>query len=58
MLVVQGASDRFGIPPGTARRTVVQVPGDHSLRTDPEAVAAAVRAWLPKVVAVTARTAT
>jgi hypothetical protein len=49
-LVVQGARDRFGIPPATARRTVVQVPGDHSLRTDLEAVAAAVRAWLPGVV--------
>lgn len=49
-LVVQGARDRFGIPPATARRTVVQVPGDHSLRTDLEAVAAAVRAWLPGLV--------
>jgi uncharacterized protein len=48
-LVVQGARDRFGIPPATKRREVVQVPGDHSLRTDPEAVAAAVRAWLPRV---------
>jgi uncharacterized protein len=49
-LVVQGARDRFGIPPATAQRTVVQVPGDHSLRTDLQAVAAAVRAWLPRVV--------
>jgi predicted alpha/beta-hydrolase family hydrolase len=48
-LVVQGARDRFGIPPAAANRTVVQVPGDHSLRTDPEAVAAAVRDWLPRV---------
>lgn len=50
MLVVQGTRDRFGIPPATARRTVVEVPGDHSLRTDLDAVAAAVRAWLPSVV--------
>jgi predicted alpha/beta-hydrolase family hydrolase len=50
MLVVQGGRDRFGIPPATASRTVVQVPGDHSLRTDLEAVAAAVRAWLPGVI--------
>jgi predicted alpha/beta-hydrolase family hydrolase len=50
MLVVQGARDPFGIPPATTRRTVVQVPGDHSLRSDLEAVAAAVRAWLPRVV--------
>jgi predicted alpha/beta-hydrolase family hydrolase len=56
-LVVQGARDRFGIPPATARRTVVQVPGDHSLRTDVPAVAAAVRAWLPSVVGQAARTA-
>ena len=49
-LVVQGARDPFGMPPGAAQRTVVQVRGDHSLRTDLEAVAAAVRAWLPGVV--------
>src|SRR2546423_617964 len=40
-LVVQGARDRFGIPPAGPRRTVVQVPGDHSLRTDLDAVAGA-----------------
>ncbi|MGH2846374.1 MAG: alpha/beta hydrolase family protein [Thermoleophilaceae bacterium] len=57
MLVVQGARDPFGIPPATSRRVVVQVPGDHSLRTDPDAVAAAVRAWLPGVVGQAARTA-
>jgi predicted alpha/beta-hydrolase family hydrolase len=49
-LVVQGERDRFGIPPAARRRTVVQVPGDHSLRTDLDAVAAAVQAWLPGVV--------
>jgi predicted alpha/beta-hydrolase family hydrolase len=54
MLVVQGAGDPFGMPPATARRTVVQVPGNHSLRTDLEAVAAAVRAWLPQVLGRTA----
>lgn len=57
MLVVQGARDPFGIPPATSRRVVVQVPGDHSLRTDPDAVAAAVRAWLPRVVGQAGRTA-
>jgi predicted alpha/beta-hydrolase family hydrolase len=50
MLVVQGARDRFGIPPAGASRTVVEVAGDHSLRTDLDAVAEAVRAWLPGVV--------
>ena len=46
MLVVQGTRDRFGMPPATRRRTVVQVEGDHSVRTDLGAVAEAVRAWL------------
>jgi uncharacterized protein len=50
MLVVQGAKDPFGTPPASDRRTVVQVAGDHSLRTDLQAVSAAVRAWLPRVV--------
>jgi uncharacterized protein len=49
-LIVQGERDRFGIPPATSLRTVVQVPGDHSLRTDLDAVRAAVRGWLPGVV--------
>ena len=51
VLIVQGERDRFGIPPAATRRTVVQVPGDHSLRTDVQAVAAAVQGWLPRVVA-------
>jgi predicted alpha/beta-hydrolase family hydrolase len=45
-LVVQGERDPFGIPPGAELRRVVQVPGDHSLRKDPSAVAEAVRGWL------------
>jgi predicted alpha/beta-hydrolase family hydrolase len=49
-LVVQGSRDPFGIPPATKRRTVLQVAGDHSLRTDPTAVSEAVRAWLLRVV--------
>jgi uncharacterized protein len=48
-LVVQGDRDRFGIPPGSKRRTVVTVPGDHSLR-DADAVAEAVQGWLPGIV--------
>ncbi len=50
-LVVQGERDPFGVPPASAQRTVVLVPGDHSLRTDLDAVADAVRAWLHHVVA-------
>jgi predicted alpha/beta-hydrolase family hydrolase len=49
-LVVQGERDPFGMPPGSARRTVVTVSGDHSLRSDLPAVAAAARAWLHRVV--------
>jgi predicted alpha/beta-hydrolase family hydrolase len=49
-LVVQGARDAFGIPPAGLRRRVVQVSADHSLKTDLDAVAAAVRDWLPLVV--------
>jgi len=45
-LVVQGTRDRFGIPPANQKRTVVEVPGDHSLKADPPAVAAAVQSWL------------
>jgi uncharacterized protein len=49
-LVVQGASDPFGMPPDGPARTVVTVPGNHSLTADLDAVAAAVRGWLPGVV--------
>jgi uncharacterized protein len=50
-LVVQGERDRFGIPPPGPLRTVVRVGGDHSLRTDLDGVAGAIRAWLPQIVA-------
>jgi uncharacterized protein len=46
VLVVQGTRDQFGMPPAGERRTVVQVPGDHSLRTDLDPVGTAVRTWL------------
>jgi uncharacterized protein len=49
VLVVQGERDPFGIPPAGALRDVVVVQGDHSLRTDREALLAAVRAWLERV---------
>ena len=45
-LVVQGERDRFGMPPTGPAREVAKVPGDHNLKTDLEAVTAAVRAWL------------
>jgi hypothetical protein len=34
------------MPPERSGRTVVRVAGDHSLRSDRAAVAAAVQAWL------------
>ena len=47
-LIVQGVRDSFGMPPPGALRRVVAVKGDHGLKADTEAVAAAVRAWLPE----------
>jgi predicted alpha/beta-hydrolase family hydrolase len=55
-LVVQGASDPFGMPVAGSNRTVVTVSGNHSLTTDLTAVAAAVRDWLPSIVNVGAAT--
>jgi predicted alpha/beta-hydrolase family hydrolase len=48
-LVVQGESDPFGMPPPGKRRKVARVPGDHGLKKDLDAVAAAIREWLPSV---------
>jgi hypothetical protein len=48
VLVVQGERDRFGMPPPGSDREIVPVSGDHSLRSDPDAVAAAVADWLKR----------
>ncbi len=45
-LVVQGVNDRFGMPPAGPDRTVVQVAGDHGLKSDLPAVQEAVAIWL------------
>lgn len=50
VLVVQGRTDRFGMPPASRLRTVVQVTGDHSLRADLGAIALAVHTWLDEIV--------
>ena len=50
-LVVQGERDPFGMPPPGPSREVVKVAGDHGLKADLDAVADAVRSWLPGVVA-------
>jgi uncharacterized protein len=48
MLIVQGENDRFGMPSSGGNREVVQVPGDHSLRKDRQAVTTAVEDWLSR----------
>ena len=48
-LVVQGVSDRFGMPPPGPNREVVQIAGDHRLTSDLSALALAVQDWLPRV---------
>ena len=50
VLVIQGERDPFGTPPGGARRRVIQVPGNHSLRSSAAQIDAAVSAWLIEVV--------
>jgi predicted alpha/beta-hydrolase family hydrolase len=49
MLIVQGESDQFGVPPPGTKREVALVPGNHGLKKDLQAVADAVRVWLPGV---------
>jgi len=49
VLVVQGESDPFGMPPDGTGRTVVRVAGNHGLKADLDAVAAAIRDWLPSL---------
>ena len=48
VLVVQGESDPFGMPPEGRRRKVVRVPGNHSLR-QPARIEAAVADWLSQL---------
>lgn len=46
VLVVQGASDPFGIPAAAPGRQVVELRGNHSLRSDIPGLRAAVGTWL------------
>lgn len=50
VLVVQGESDPFGMPPDGPGRTVARVAGNHGLKADLDAVGAAVGEWLPQIV--------
>src|SRR3954465_7125798 len=47
VLIVQGDSDPFGMPPAAPGRDVVSVPGNHSLRGNLDGLTTAVRDWLP-----------
>jgi predicted alpha/beta-hydrolase family hydrolase len=50
VLVIQGESDPFGMPPPKPpARTVVQLRGNHSLKSDLPALSAAVGDWLSTV---------
>jgi predicted alpha/beta-hydrolase family hydrolase len=46
VLIVQGESDPFGMPPEAPNRTVVRLKGNHSLKSDVRGLRAAVSAFL------------
>ena len=48
-LVVQGERDQFGTPHPGPNVTLVEVAGNHGLKADLDAVAAAIGDWLPSV---------
>lgn len=50
VLVVQGTSDPFGMPPAAPQREVAEVAGNHGLKADLNAVGGAVRDWLNRLV--------
>ena len=51
VLVVQGESDPFGMPPAGPDRTVVKLRGNHSLKSDMPGLRTAVTDWLNKLLA-------
>jgi predicted alpha/beta-hydrolase family hydrolase len=46
VLIVQGASDPFGMPAAAPRREIAVVPGNHSLRSGLAAIGEAIGVWL------------
>ena len=48
VLIVQGSSDPFGMPPAGPSREIVTVPGNHSLTGDLGKLAEAVTGWLER----------
>jgi uncharacterized protein len=51
VLVVQGERDPFGMPTAAKRRRVVQLAGDHALKSDVRRIEAAVAEWLDDLLA-------
>ena len=49
VLVVQGESDRFGMPPPGDGREVVRIAGDHGLKSDLAGGREAVGEWLGRI---------
>ena len=49
VLIVQGESDPFGMPPEAPGREVVRLKGNHSLRSDKAGLVAAVDGWLQRI---------
>jgi len=47
--VVQGRSDRFGMPPEAPGRQVVTLAGTHALASDLDGLSSAVGAWLAQL---------
>jgi predicted alpha/beta-hydrolase family hydrolase len=50
VLVIQGDRDPFGMPPPGPTRTVIAVPGNHSLKTSIAAIGPALSSWLDSVI--------
>lgn len=50
LLVVQGVNDPFGVPRPSGHRTVVEVAGNHSLRSGLPALGVAVEKWLQSLI--------
>ena len=54
VLIVQGESDPFGMPPEAPAREVVRLRGDHGLKSDRPGLRAAVAEWLERRLTATA----
>jgi uncharacterized protein len=54
VLIVQGESDPFGMPPEAPDREVVRLRGDHGLKADRPGLRAAVAGWLERRLTVAA----